>query len=158
MHKMVDKVYQINAANPSAEDLFEAVHSTMHAYRAHSHYWKQDNPLGLTPMHGKVLGFFARNPGSTQKALAEHLGRDKAQLARLIATLKENGLIEGYTDPEDRRNVRLSLTERGVALQKTTQLEARRVHALASGALTPDERRNLVALLLKVHGRLSDQD
>jgi DNA-binding MarR family transcriptional regulator len=158
MHKMIDKVNKINAANPSAEDLFEAIHSTMHVYRSRKHLWNDDNALGMTHMHGKVLGFFARHPGATQKDLAERMGRDKGQLARLISTLKDNGLIEGQTDPADRRNIRLELTARGQEHQKTLQLQAQRVHELAAAALSSEERSQLVSLLLKVHASLSKAD
>jgi DNA-binding MarR family transcriptional regulator len=49
-------------------------------------------------MEGKVLGYFCRHPGNTQSDLAQHSGRDKAQLTRLIARLKEAGLLEARAD------------------------------------------------------------
>lgn len=155
MHKSIDKVNQINADRPSAEDLFEAIHSTMHVYRSGKHGWFGDNPLGVTHMDGKVLGFFARHPGATQKDLAERMGRDKGQLGRLVAGLKEKGLLAGHTDPADRRNIRLELTDKGREAEQAMHQQALRMHELGAAALSLDERRQLVGLLLKVHNSLS---
>jgi hypothetical protein len=51
-------------------------------------------------MEGKVLGFFARHPGATQRDLAQHSGRDKAQLARLIkSAVATLSIIRWREDP-----------------------------------------------------------
>jgi len=76
-------------------------------------------------MDGKVLGYFGRHPGATQKDLAQHSGRDKAQLARPIKGLRDRGLLSAVADDADRRSVRLSLTADGRALQRTLQQQAR---------------------------------
>jgi DNA-binding MarR family transcriptional regulator len=76
-------------------------------------------------MEGKVLGFFARHPGATQRDLAQHSGRDKAQLARLIKSLRERGLLLAEEDGSDRRQVCLRLSDAGQAVQDTLQQRGR---------------------------------
>ena len=149
MRKSVDLVNDMGAA-PSAEDVVEAIHRAMHLYRAQQYRAARDAGHELTHMDGKVLGFFARHPGATQKDLAAHSGRDKGQLARLIAGLKERGLLDAAPDEADRRNIRLQLSGSGRAVHKALQAKARRVAERAVAGLSATERRQLVGLLEEV--------
>lgn len=142
------------AAEPKGEDVFEAVHAVMHLYRSEQFRAVREGPQDLTPMDGKVLGFFARHPGATQKDLALHSGRDKGQLARLIGGLKERGLLEARVDEADRRNLRLELTAEGRSAQQALRRRSRRLLELAVADFSVEERRRLVELLLKLHANL----
>lgn len=156
MRRTVDLVNQI--AEPSAEDVIEAVHTVMHLVRARQHRSPREDAPALTPMDGRVLGYFARHPGSTQKELAAHSGRDKGQLARLIAGLRERGLLDGEADAADRRSIRLQLTAEGRAVQQALQRQARRASEQAVAGLDGAERRQLVLLLGKLRERLEAED
>lgn len=147
MRKTVDHINERGAAPLASEDLLESLHATLRALRGA--YQRQGEP-GLSPLDGRVLGFFAGQPGATQRDLARHSGRDKGQLARLVQGLRTRGLLSATPDAADRRNLRLQLTPLGQQLQQTQQ--ARMVHlgALAAGALTAEERAQLVRLLAKV--------
>lgn len=143
------------AANPEAnDDILELVHDVMHTYRAQQYRFLRDGPHDITHMDGKVLGYFGRHPGATQSDLAQHSGRDKAQLARLIKGLRDRGLLSGEVDPGDRRNVRLALTVDGQAVQRTLRQQARRVSARAVSGLSATERQHLQALLRRVKDNL----
>lgn len=157
MRKSIDHVNEIGVS-PSAEDVVEAIHRTMHGVRAGQYRVARDAGHDLSHMDGKVLGFFARHPGATQKDLALHSGRDKGQLARLIAGLKERGLLDAAPDEADRRNIRLQLTAEGRAMQKALRVQARRVAEQAVAGLDASERRQLLALLDKVRVRLEGTD
>lgn len=157
MRKSIDHVNEIGVS-PSAEDVVEAIHRTMHGVRAGQYRVARGAGHDLSHMDGKVLGFFARHPGATQKDLALHSGRDKGQLARLIAGLKERGLLDAAPDEADRRNIRLQLTAEGRAMQKALRVQARRVAEQAVAGLDAGERRQLLALLDKVRVRLEGTD
>lgn len=154
VRKSIDYVNQTVGAEPSAEEVFEAIHSAMHLYRSAQHRALRDGPCDLTHMEGKVLGFFARHPGATQKDLAEHSGRDKGQLARLIGGLKERGLLDARADEADRRNIRLELTAEGRSAQQALRRQSRRLSEQAVANMSAEERRQLVGLLLKVGANL----
>ena len=151
MRKSIDNVNQVASTEPSADDVFEAIHTVMHLYRSGQY---RDGPHGLSHMEGKVLGYFAHHPGATQKDLADHSGRDKGQLARLIGSLKERQLLDAATDEADRRSVRLRLTAEGRSTLKTLQRQARRLSDLAVAEMSAPERQQLVTLLLKVRANL----
>jgi DNA-binding MarR family transcriptional regulator len=106
-------------------------------------------------MESKVMGFFARHAGATQRELAVHSGRDKAQLARLIKGLRERGLLSGEADEADRRNVRLQLTEAGQAIQRRLRAQGRALEARAVAGLSAEQRGQLAALLRQVRRNLA---
>jgi hypothetical protein len=66
-------------------------------------------------MEGKVLGFFARHPGATQRDLAQHSGRDKAAVATLSiirwrTTPSASPAEEDAVEINDGSNAQLSAT------------------------------------------------
>lgn len=143
-------------AGPDADALFETVHAVMHRFRALQYRARRDDAAALTHMDGKVLGFFGRHPGATQKDLAEHSGRDKGQLARLIAGLRERGLLDARADDGDRRSIRLQLTAAGRAELQAARRRGRRIGQRGLAALSAAEQRQLAALLRKLHDALGD--
>jgi DNA-binding MarR family transcriptional regulator len=153
MRTSVDNVNQL--AGKADEGVLELVHHVMHQYRAQQFRVLRDGPHDITHMDSKVLGFFGRNPGATQSDLAQHSGRDKAQLARLIKGLRDRGLLEGEPDPADRRNTRLSLTDAGQAVRRALQQQGKRLNAAAVAGMSGVEREQLTQLLLRVSQNLA---
>ena len=152
MRKSIDNV---NHRGGAADDgVLELVHRLMHLVRARQFQVLRDGPHEITHMESKVLAYFARHPGATQSDLAQHSGRDKAQLARLITGLRERGLLTGQADASDRRNLCLSLTPAGQALQRALARQALRLDALAVAGLSAAEHQQLRALLLRVKDNL----
>jgi DNA-binding MarR family transcriptional regulator len=148
MKKLIDKVNK-NAA-PVDDAILDLVHTVMHQYRSQQYQVLRDSPHEITHMEMKVLGYFARHPRATQSDLAQHSGRDKAQLARLIKSLRERGLLAGETDAADRRSVTLSLTAAGQSVLRTLRVQAKRLNAKAVDGMSAAERAQLHALLARV--------
>ena len=148
----------MSAEAPAPEDVFEAMHAFMHRYRAEQYRAMQRGQVDLAHVQGKVLAFFARHPGATQKELAGHSGRDKGQLARLIAELKQRGLLEGAVDEADRRSVRLRLTAEGQRVHLALHRRARALAEQAVARITVDERRQFIALIGKLTEGLPGPD
>lgn len=139
------------------EDVLELIHDIMHKYRAQQYRALRDGAYEITHMDSKVLNFFGRHPRATQSDLAQHSGRDKAQLARLIKSLRDRGLLRAETDTNDRRNVHLSLTPEGAALQDALKKSARQITAKAVGGLDSGERQQLRELLQRVRANLDSE-
>lgn len=150
MRKTVDLVNQ--GANP--DEVLEAIHGLMHAYRSRQFQAARAASGGVTHMEGKVLRFFARQPGATQSSLAAHSGRDKGQLARLVGGLRERGLLEASADEADRRSVRLHLTAAGRAADEALRRRGRRLAALAVQGVTVPERLELLAVIARMRANL----
>ena len=139
---------------PPDDDLMEAVHELMHLARSQLRHHMPDDGLG--PMEGRALGFFVRHPGSTQTDLVLHAGRDKGQLARLIAVLKDKGLLVAMPDEQDRRVVRLYPTEAAQARHEAVVRQRRQVAAQAAQGLAVSERQELLRLLRHMQDNLRD--
>lgn len=145
---------QVAAATPS--DVMEAVHAVMSLVRARHHRALRDAGLGITPLEGRVLGFFARHPGASLTDLAEHAGRDKGQLTRLVQGLRERGLLEARPDPTDRRVTRLAPSDAAQALHAALMRQRRRLAETAAAGLSDSERATLLALLGRLRSNLQD--
>jgi DNA-binding MarR family transcriptional regulator len=156
MPKAVDSVNHRPGA--PEDDVLEAIHAVMHQYRAQQYRVLRDGPHGVTHMESKVLGYFGRQPGATQSELAQHSGRDKAQLARLIKGLRERGLLLAEPDAADRRNLQLTLSAEGQAVQRALRQQARKLSASAVAGFSAQERQTLLALLQRVRGHLDGRD
>lgn len=152
MKKQVDKVNQ--NTSESGADVFEAIHAIMHLYRSQQLRASQAGTSALTHMENKVLGYFGRHPGATQRDLAAHSGRDKAQLARLIGGLRDRGLLDAVAAQEDRRSTRLSLSAAGQAVYAELRRHGATLSGLALTGLNAGERAQLLALLARVQDNL----
>ena len=135
-------------------DVLELVHRLMHDYRALQYRTLRAGQHGVTHMEAKVLGFFHQHPGATQSDLAQHSGRDKAQMARLIKGLRDRGLLAAEVDAGDRRNVRLSLSAAGGAVQRSLRQQSKRLAAKAVTGLSEREHQQLLSLLHRVRANL----
>jgi DNA-binding MarR family transcriptional regulator len=155
VQESIDNVNQ--PPDKAEEGVLDLIHTVMHLYRAKQYQVVRDGPHDLTHMESKVLGYFQRHPRATQSDCARHSGRDKAQLARLITSLRERGLLAGEPDEADRRNFRLSLTGAGEAVQLILAQQAQRLNAEAISGLTGEQSRTLLALLLQVRHNLDSQ-
>jgi len=160
MHNKVDNVKQAGSkpldAPGATGDCLELIHAVMHVVRSQRFQALRDGPHGVTHMDSKVLGFFSRQAGATLSDLAQHSGRDKAQLARLVAGLRERGLLEGMADEADRRSVRLTLTADGAAVQRALKQQDKRLAARAVSGLTDAEQAQLRQLLQRVKHNLGE--
>ena len=112
----------------------------------------RESGLGLAAMEARTLRFVARHPGCTQNDIVRASGRDKAQIARIIKTLRGRDLVtRPAAEGGGRRPQPLVLTAAGTAVHaRAESLRANTARELA-GELDPAERAQLETLL----GRLS---
>lgn len=156
MIKQVDTVNQPTL--PGENDVLEVLHGLMHQLRARHLGGSGEADPSIGPMERKALRFFAHHPGSTQSELVQHSGRDKGQLARLIAGLKTRGLLEARPDEKDRRVIRLYPTEQAHALYRQVQQQRKALSAKALAGLSQQQQQQLVGLLTLVGRNLQALD
>ncbi|WP_353112641.1 MarR family transcriptional regulator [Microbacterium sp.] len=107
-------------------------------------------PEGLTPASAGVLRIIARQPGLSQRALADRLGAVPSRVVVLVDTLERAGLVARTRDPEDRRHHRLDLTDDGRQMLGALRAAATRQNADVLGPLDPAEQEAFSALLVKL--------
>lgn len=74
--------------------------------------------LGMGRAHHRVLHFVGRRPGITVGELLGILGITKQSLGRVLQPLMQDGYVVQAMGENDRRQRLLSLTEKGVALER----------------------------------------
>lgn len=133
------------------DDVLWVMHMIMHRYRAKQFELLRDGNYDITHMEAKVLSYVGRNPGAAQGDLSRFMERDKAQLARLIKGLRDKGLLTSDADPQDRRSMRLTLTDVGLEIRKVMQQQGQNLNQIGISGLTEDEHQQLLSLVHRVY-------
>jgi len=150
-------IKQVNKVNQS-DQVFDAIHSIMHLYRARQLRGLRDNPHELTHMEYKALGFFSRHPGATQGDLVAHSGRDKAQLARLLKGLRDKQLLDAVADEHDRRITRLTLSAAGAKVFRSLHELGVQASGAAVSGMSADQLSQLQTLLQQIRQNLEAEE
>lgn len=79
-------------------------------------FQEQLEPLGLTPFHWVVLCCLWEEDGLATSAIGDKLQQVGGTLTGVLDRMEERGLIRRERDPNDRRMVRIWLTEIGKEL------------------------------------------
>ncbi|BDI06738.1 MarR family winged helix-turn-helix transcriptional regulator [Sphaerotilus microaerophilus] len=108
----------------------------------------------VNPMEIRALRYFARHPLATQRDLVAHSGRDKGQVARILADLRERSLLDAQADEQDRRITRLQVSAAGLALLEAAGSHTAPLVAAGTAGLSEADRRPLVELLRRVQANL----
>ena len=117
-------------------------------------YNKIMKPLGLTRAQWRVVVHLHRSDGLTQSELAELLDVGKVSVGGLIDRLEHSGWVERRDDPKDRRSNLIYLTKKGRAIEKKMEKTGRELTRQTLRDLGPDERAQLVDLLIAVKNNL----
>ncbi|MFT2089927.1 MarR family winged helix-turn-helix transcriptional regulator [Paraglaciecola sp. 2405UD69-4] len=91
-------------------NLNEALFSLMHLVRNNLMQRLKEIDQNLSPMHMKSLKIISMIDECTGQKLANYLGRDKAQINRLIKELVVQQLLIKKDNPKDKRSQLLELT------------------------------------------------
>ena len=93
----------------------------------------------LSGSHYMFLVTLYKHPGSSQDYLAERFYMDKGNVARSTKRLEELGYIRRETDPNDKRQNNLYLTDKGEAIVPYIYELLRKWSRIMAADLTLDE-------------------
>jgi DNA-binding MarR family transcriptional regulator len=145
-------------ARPSATEYADAVAEQIHLirrlYQAHLNRAYADTDREMVYMAGRILDHVARHPGCGQSDLSAYFHRDKGQVAKIVANLREKGLLEVEVVASDRRRQRLRLTEKGATVRDHSQRERDAVARQGVAGLDMSERMQLLELLTRMRQNL----
>lgn len=83
-------------------------------------YNTQGEKLGGSMSVGYILLNIDRN-GSPSTSLGPKMGMESRSLTRILRSMEDDGLVERTHGEEDRRNVFISLTEKGKKMRKVAR-------------------------------------
>lgn len=125
-------------------------HGHGHCHGPHHH-----GPHHMPPMAGgRLLSILKENPNLSSRELAELLDIRPSSLTELLARLEQEQLVSRTPDENDRRIIRISLTEKGA--EREEQIAAERAAHLEkfSACFTEEEAAQFCALCDKLAAHL----
>ena len=113
--------------------------------------------VGLTPAQFGVLTVLASAPGLDQSSLARALGFDKVTVLRVLRGLEVRGLVHRTAALKNKRNMAVVLSPEGVTLLQLASKPAERAYERLMDPLSPEQRAQLVLLLMELTQGLEDR-
>lgn len=104
----------------------------------------------LTPTQLAVLAKLHEQGPASQNQLGRETAMDAATVKGVIDRLARRGLVATRPSAEDRRRLRVSLTEEGRALFADAAGEGLAISQATLAPLAPDDRRRLIDLLRRI--------
>jgi len=98
----------------------------------------------------RILQILSEFPDISQKELQEKLGIEAGSLSEIINKLESRELIKREKDPEDKRRMRISLTDRGYEKLKEKLQKKEDHEEKLFGMLNEEEKENLRLILTKI--------
>ena len=120
--------------------LREYILSLSQFYRVNIRTAVNASELGLNGMHVRCLHVIANTPDCTANCIVKNMGRDKAQIARLVKEMIAKSWIEKHASTEDKRSQILSLSESGTQQQQKISLLEKTIEStILTGLSKQDE-------------------
>ncbi len=109
------------------------------------------NEHNMTVTMGFVLLNISRDHGTPATKIAPLLGMEPRSLTRLIKKMEEDGLVERRPDPEDRRSVRIFLTDEGFDKKQVAKQNVESFNSSVRKNITDDELGTFFEVGEKIH-------
>ncbi len=109
-------------------------------------YEEYAKSVGLSFTSLSILNAMYRNPGCTQKELAEGLFLPKQTVNAVITSFLKNGWIQLEELPEDRRNKTVCFTQDGMEAAEKIVTKVRECERKAMSRLSKEQREALLTL------------
>lgn len=106
---------------------------------------------GLTVSMGFALLNISREHGTPATKIAPLLGMEPRSLTRMIKNLEADGLVERRPDPEDKRSVRIYLTEKGAEQRAIAKKKVEVFNASVRKNVTEKDLTTFFDVLEKIH-------
>ena len=114
---------------------------------------RQLEPLGITVRQANLLLEICATPGISQDTLARRVFLNKSVVARLLANLEEQGLVERPTCQKDRRVIRLHPTEKALQILPQLRKTSSGWEKFLTADMTAEEIATLESLLSRLQAR-----
>lgn len=107
-------------------------------------------PLNIAPEQNLIMMLLWEKDGMTQNEIAEKLYKDKTNIARMASNLENKGFIQRVPSKEDRRSLKLYLTDKGKELGRSVTPIAKEFNRQVCNGITDEELQELKRILAKM--------
>jgi MarR family transcriptional regulator, transcriptional regulator for hemolysin len=111
-------------------------------------------PYNLTRMKWLALAILDRQDGISQSELAEKMDIERSSVGRLLDRMEQRGFIRRVPDAQDRRFVRVFITDEGRPLLEELEKVSSDVKKIAISGLSKKELDDLTNTLLIMKNNL----
>lgn len=111
---------------------------------------EHDKPYTVTPPQWGVLSLLIGQDGLTIGAISQKRGADAPTITGIIKRLEQNGLVERRHDLEDRRQVKVYMTNEGHDIMRYLPDVTKSFNEIMMRGFTEDQRRDLIANLQQI--------
>ena len=119
-----------------------------HTYREWTNYMRKlALEAGIPDSYRMIVMYLSRNPGASQKDLAEHCQMTPAAVSQTIKEMQLTGYINKEASKEDKRLVQLYLTEKGVSGAKRIRTKIHEADQIITSAITKEKEEELIQAL-----------
>ena len=139
---------EVYALNPDRGDIFSMISGITFSMSKFANATLA--PLGFSGVDYGILENCRESDGITAVELAATLRADTSVISRRVNVLVEGGYLTRRRASEDRRRVRLSLTDEGRALARRLSDELREREELVLSGVSEDERRAFASAARKI--------
>lgn len=123
----------------------------------HDRMRRESEKIGIRSGYRPLLFHLAHGDDITQLELV-HATRLKASTISVTLTeMERDGLIERHSDPDDLRQTRVSITEKGRALDDAMREKIHETEQLMVEGITEEEQAQLKEILIKMYCRLRSE-
>jgi DNA-binding MarR family transcriptional regulator len=110
--------------------------------------------ISSSAAYRQMITTLYHNPGLTMGEISQSLSIPLYTATRIIDSLVDNEIAERQSDPDDRRIVRVTLTEDGRLLHEVLESHIINSFKTIMACLTPEEQNVLVSLFSKMSASL----
>src|SRR6266699_1114757 len=137
--------------------LFYTERCVVYAYAAvlRAHCEERGKPYIITPTQWGALSLLLVQDGMTIGTMSQKRGVDAPAATGIITRLEQSGLVERRHDREDRRVVKVYLTEEGRDIMSFLSAEVATFNATMTREISDTEQRDLIAKLQKIIANLT---
>jgi len=119
---------------------------------------KFSDEQGIPNGYRRILIHLAHHDGVTQLELAKLSHVTPPTVSVTLQKMEHDGLISRVTDPDDQRQVRVRLTDKGRAIEAENKQNADKTEAMALCCLTDSEKAELKSLIMRVYENMESFD
>jgi DNA-binding MarR family transcriptional regulator len=139
-------------------ELSEALFSLVHAVRNNMKHEIKLLAIDLSPMHLKSLKLISKIDDCTGQKLADFMGRDKAQINRLMKELVNQELITKKDNKHDKRSHLLALSDKGKEIMALFKIAEKQVFDKMAKDIPPEKIKDFVQLIKILKNNLENNE
>lgn len=121
-------------------------------------YNQQAVKYGITTSIGFVLLNINSKEGTPATKIAPLMGLESRSLTRMLKSMEEKGLIHKKPDPEDKRSVRIFLTDLGIEKKAISRETVKAFNEEVFKTIEPEKLEAFFDVILQVNNIIENSD